>query len=143
MKRFGQGLLLALWLGAAGQAIAAQPPQEMVRATAEQMLAKWRAERAVLEKNPQRIYELVNEIVLPHFDFERMSRWVLGKYWREATPAQQRRFIEEFRTLLVRTYAKSLSEYKDSKIDYPAFRADPKDKEVTVHTEVEQPGAFP
>ena len=68
------------------------------------MLSTLKAERATIEHHPARIYDLVNQIVLPLFDFERMSSWVLGKYWRAATPAQRQKFTEEFRTLLVRTY---------------------------------------
>jgi phospholipid transport system substrate-binding protein len=72
-----------------------------------------------------------------------MSSWVLGKYWRTATPAQRDRFTQEFRTLLVRTYAKSLSEYTDNKITYLPMRGSPQQSEVKVRTEVEQPGGFP
>jgi hypothetical protein len=69
---------------------------------------------------PGRIYELVNQIVLPNFDFELMSRWVLGRAWQQATPEQRRQFADEFRTLLVRTYAKALLEYADRNIRKPA-----------------------
>ena len=122
---------------------AVQAPQEMVQQTAEQMLTKLRDERKVIDEHPGRIYELVNEIVLPHFDFERMSTWVLGKYWRSATPEQRKEFVEQFRTLLVRTYAKSLSSYTDNKLTYLPFRGGPQQTDVTVRTEVDQPGGFP
>jgi len=115
----------------------------LVEQTANQMLNKLRAERKVIDEHPGRIYELVNEIVLPHFDFERMSTWVLGKYWRRATPEQRKAFIEQFRTLLVRTYAKSLSSYTDNKLTYLPFRGGPSQTDVTVRTEVDQPGGFP
>jgi phospholipid transport system substrate-binding protein len=115
----------------------------LVQQTADQMLSKLRAERQVIDQHPGRIYDLVNEIVLPHFDFERMSSWVLGKYWRSATPDQRNRFVEEFRNLLVRTYAKSLSSYQDNKITYLPLRATPQDTDVKVRTEVDQPGGFP
>jgi phospholipid transport system substrate-binding protein len=137
------GLIMAMGLLASPSLWAAQSPQDLVQQTAEQMLNKLRTERQVIEQHPGRIYELVNEIVLPHFDFERMSSWVLGKYWRTATPAQRDRFTQEFRTLLVRTYAKSLSEYTDNKITYLPMRGSPQQSEVKVRTEVEQPGGFP
>jgi phospholipid transport system substrate-binding protein len=122
---------------------AVQSPQEMVKQTADQMLDKLRTERKVIDEHPERIYELVNQIVLPHFDFERMSSWVLGKYWRRATPEQRKEFVEQFRTLLVRTYAKSLSSYTDNKITYLPFRGGPQQTDVKVRTEVDQPGGFP
>lgn len=136
-------VLLGLSVYLAGPVQAAQPPQELVRQTAEKMLDTLRTERAVIEQQPQRIYELVSQIVLPHFDFERMSSWVLGKYWRTATPAQRQRFVEEFRTLLVRTYAKSLASYTDQKISYLPMRPATKQDEVKVRTEVDQPGGLP
>ncbi len=138
----GAGLSLLAW-GGAGVMAATQPPQELVQQTAEQMLAKLRDERQVLEQHPERIYDLVNQVIIPHFDFERMSSWVLGKYWRAATPVQKEKFVAQFRTLLVRTYAKSLSEYSDSKISYLPMRPSPQDTQVKVRTEVDQPGGFP
>jgi phospholipid transport system substrate-binding protein len=134
-------ILLGLLGGAPSWAV--QSPQALVEQTANQMLNKLRAERKVIDEHPGRIYELVNEIVLPHFDFERMSTWVLGKYWRRATPEQRKAFIEQFRTLLVRTYAKSLSSYTDNKLTYLPFRGGPSQTDVTVRTEVDQPGGFP
>jgi len=120
-----------------------QSPQELVHQTADRMLDRLRTESKVIDQHPGRIYDLVNEIVLPHFDFERMSTWVLGKYWRRATPDQRARFVEAFRNLLVRTYAKSLSSYKDNTITYLPFRPGHDEKEARVRTEVDQPGGFP
>ncbi len=137
-------LLCLIAFGAASVNVAAaepQPPLEMIKQTADRMLAKLKEEQAVIRKDPTRIYTLVSDIVLPHFDFERMSSWVLGKHWRTATPAQREKFTEEFRNLLVRTYATSLADYTDRKITYFPVRAESGAAEVTVHTEVEQPGA--
>ncbi len=143
MKSWFKGFMVGLALLAGGNVLAAVSPQELVQRTAEEMLTKLRAEKQVIERHPERIYELVNQIVLPHFDFERMSSWVLGKHWRAATPAQKERFTTEFRTLLVRTYAKSLSAYTDSKISYLPMRPSPQEDQVKVRTEVDQPGGFP
>lgn len=143
MKSWFKGFMVGLALLAGGNVLAAVSPQELVQRTAEEMLTKLRVEKQVIEQHPERIYELVNQIVLPHFDFERMSSWVLGKHWRAATPAQKERFMTEFRTLLVRTYAKSLSEYTDSKISYLPMRPSPQEDQVKVRTEVDQPGGFP
>ena len=135
--------VLILWLAGGAAAWAVQSPQDLVQQTADQMVSKLREERQVIDQHPGRIYDLVNEIVLPHFDFERMSSWVLGKYWRSASPDQRKRFTVEFRNLLVRTYAKSLSSYQDNKISYLPFRGRPGQDDVTVRTEVDQPGGFP
>ena len=130
------------WLSCA-PVLAQTSPDELVRDTADKMITKLKEEREVVATDPGRIYELVNAIVLPHFDFEYMSQSVLAKYWRRATPDQKSAFVGEFRTLLVRTYATSLSQYTDEKIHYLPFRSKADDSEVTVRTEVDQPGAFP
>lgn len=136
--------LLAVGLAVGATAAAAvQPAQELVQQTTDKMLSTLKAERVTIEQHPSRIYDLVNQIVLPHFDFERMSSWVLGKYWRTATPAQRQKFTEEFRTLLVRTYGKSLSAYTDNKISYLPSRPSAQDNEVKIRTEVAQPGGLP
>ena len=141
MRQLATVLLIAwAWVTPAW---AEQPPQELVRDTADKMIAKLKEEKEVVATEPGRIYELVNAIVLPHFDFEFMSQSVLAKYWRRATDEQRAAFIDEFRTLLVRTYATSLNQYTDEKIHYLPYRAKENDTEVTVRTEVEQPGAFP
>jgi len=118
-------------------------PYSLVKSTSERMLSILREQREQLEKHPERIYELVNEIVIPHFDFTRISRWVLGKYWRQATPEQRRRFENEFRTLLVKTYATSLLEFVDDQFRYPPVRMKPGAKRVTVRTDVIRRGAPP
>ncbi len=111
-------------------------PRDMVIDTSQKMIAALKKDKGLLKQNPQRIYDLVSEIVLPHFDFTTMSKWVLGKNWRTLNPEQQQRFTTEFRTLLVRTYAVSLSEYQDQKLNYLPLQAAPGADDVTVRTEV-------
>jgi phospholipid transport system substrate-binding protein len=120
---------------------AAMSPRDMVVDTSQKMLAALKANKEIIKQNPQRVYSLVSEIVLPHFDFTTMSKWVLGKNWRKLSPAQQQRFITEFRTLLVRTYAVSLAAYKDEKLNYLPMQAPAADaQDVTVRTEVVRGG---
>lgn len=116
-------------------------PLELVRETSTRMLTALRNEREEIKKNPDHLCELVSTIVLPYFDFERMSMWVLGKNWREATPDQRTRFVEQFRRLLVRTYGTALSEYADEEIIYLPLIDDSKEGKVTVRTEIEQAGS--
>lgn len=116
-------------------------PQELVRDTSSRMLSALRDEREVIVSNPGRLYELVADIVLPYFDFERMSQWVLGKNWRTATPEQRVRFVEQFRRLLVRTYGTALSDYADEKIIYLPHSDSGDSVKVTVRTEIEQGGS--
>ncbi|MEO5573813.1 MAG: ABC transporter substrate-binding protein [Gammaproteobacteria bacterium] len=130
----------ALLLFNSAWVLAAPSAQELVQQTADRMIAAIKSERAVINENPEHLYALVDEIILPHFDFERMSSWVLGKHWRAATPEQRTHFTQEFRTLLVRTYATAMGEYSDQKITYPPMKAAPDATEVTVRSEIEQPG---
>ena len=126
-----------------GQAAAEIDPQALVKQTSEKILSQLKAEQARLNKEPGRIYELVDEVLLPHFDFEYMSQMVLAKYWRRASQEERVAFTAEFRNLLVRTYAKSLNQYVDQEIIFLPFRAGRDEDQATVKTEVEQPGSFP
>ncbi|HHH35229.1 MAG TPA: ABC transporter substrate-binding protein [Gammaproteobacteria bacterium] len=112
---------------------------EMVRQTTQKVITILRSRRAELEADPRLLYRVVEREVAPYFDFVRMSRLVLGKYWRRATPAERRRFAIEFRKLLVRSYASSMLKNADGKISYLPMRARPSDTDVTVRTEVELP----
>lgn len=92
--------------------------QDLVRQTSEHLMQTLKAQKNELETHPDRIYPLVKDIVLPHFDFKRMAQLVLGKYWRQATIDQRQRFANEFRVLLVRTYSTALLKYSHEKIRY-------------------------
>jgi phospholipid transport system substrate-binding protein len=116
MKRVIALGLLLLALGGGAIEAAVKPPQDVIQDTSTRMIDALRQNRAKLDRDPGQIYGLVNQIVLPNFDFELMSRWVLGRAWQQASPDQRSRFAEEFRTLLVRTYAKALLEYADEDI---------------------------
>jgi phospholipid transport system substrate-binding protein len=130
-------LLLPLTAGAV-----AEDPRELVIATTEEMLTTIREKRAELDANPRLVDQFIIDIVLPHFDFVAMSRAVLGKHWRRASKGQQERFVREFRDLLVRTYATALLEYTEERIDYPPLVAGADGNDVTVRTEIEQPGGL-
>ena len=127
-----------LWLALGGGLVWAtvKPPQDVVQDTSARMVDVLRKNRATLERDPGQLYALVNQVVLPNFDFELMSRWVLGRAWQQATPEQRRHFTEEFRTLLVRTYAKALLEYADEDIRVLPQPGAADGSEATVRTEV-------
>lgn len=97
-------------------------PAELVANTATEVLNRLHADPSATSANPKRLYEIAEEVVLPHFDFKRMSQRVLGKHWRTATPEQRQRFIDEFKTLLVRTYATAVSDYRDAKLTFQPAR---------------------
>ena len=111
-------------------------PLELVRDTSSRMLVALRDEGAAITKDPAVLDKLVAEIVLPYFDFRRMSQRVLGKYWRTATADQRERFVEEFRALLVRTYGRALSDYAGEKVIYLPLSEENDTRRVTVRTEI-------
>jgi phospholipid transport system substrate-binding protein len=81
--------------------------------------------------------------VLPHFDFVRMTRLAAGANWRQASPDQQKTLVNEFRTLLVHTYASTFTAYRNQSIEYRPPRMEPADTEVTVRSQILQPGGKP
>ena len=129
------GLLLFLLSGGPVWATT-QPPQQVVQDTSAQMIEALRKNREALSRDPSRLHGLVNQIILPNFDFELISRWVLGPAWRQATPDQRRRFAEEFQTLLVRTYSNALLEYVDEDLQVLPQRGAASGNEATIRTEV-------
>jgi phospholipid transport system substrate-binding protein len=117
-------------------------PRALVIDTTEKVLAKIREERTALDANPRLVDQFIIDIVLPHFDFVAMARLVLGKHWRQASPAQRDAFVKEFRDLLVRTYATALLEYTEEVVEFQPLTLKPGDTEVTVRTEIDQPGGL-
>jgi phospholipid transport system substrate-binding protein len=86
---------------------------------------------------------LIEQKVLPHFDFNSMAALALGQNWNKATPEQKKQLTDEFRTLLVRTYASAIGAFSNQKFDFRPLRAKPTDTDVTVSVRVLQPGAQP
>jgi phospholipid transport system substrate-binding protein len=118
-------LAAALFCVLAGEPAAAEaqsPAQLLVETTSTQVLTELRAESAAISSNPALLDTIAQKAVLPHFDFERMSQRVLGQHWRKATPEQRGRFMAEFTTLLVRTYATAVFEYRESEVRFMPAR---------------------
>jgi phospholipid transport system substrate-binding protein len=90
-----------------------------------------------------KIVSVIEEKVLPHFNFTAMTALAMGQNWPKANPEQKKRLTEEFRTLLVRTYASALAAYSEQKFDFRPLRAKPTDTDVTVNVRVLQPGGQP
>ena len=141
-KTWGVALLVVLSMATAG-AEELHPAQALVMQTTDEMLSRLRAEREDLSRDKGRVIRMVEEIVLPHFDFENISASVLGKYWRTADADQRKRFREAFKSLLLHTYAISLIDNMDSEIEFEAVRASAGATDVTVRTSVPQEGQFP
>lgn len=118
-------------------------PDAMVKNVTNEVLDIIRKDKDIQNGSTKKAIELVESKVLPHFNFQRMTALAVGRDWRQATPAQQKALADEFRTLLVRTYSNALTAYKSQSIDFKPLKAAPSDTEVTVRTEIRQPGAKP
>jgi phospholipid transport system substrate-binding protein len=138
MKRSLAVLAVALWSAVAAAAVT--PPDQIVRENTDKILSLIKTNRDAYAKDYGKMYAMVDEYVLPHFDFSAMSRLVLARAWRDATEQQRTRFTQEFRDLLVRTYATVLLKYNDEKIKYLPFRMLPEERTQVVKVEV-QPAA--
>ncbi|HCU54815.1 MAG TPA: toluene tolerance protein, partial [Gammaproteobacteria bacterium] len=95
-------LTFVLVLSVLGVVRAEVAPEQLVRSTADVILSEIKKNREVYSKDYAKLYKMADEKVLPHFDFRRMSQWVLGRSWRDATPEQREQFVAVFRDLLVR-----------------------------------------
>lgn len=133
-------LLLILLLASTGLAVAAEDPQQLVRETADRVLSEVSANKADLEAHPEKIYPLIQATVLPHFDFRRMTQSAVGRFWPRASETQQGELVNQFRELLVRTYATALLGYSDQNIEYLPLR-NPDGAAVMVSTRISSSGA--
>ena len=116
-------------------------PDELVRRTTTDVVNIIKQDKEIQSGNMRKVVELAEAKVLPNFDFPRMTQLALGRNWRDASDAQKQALTKEFRTLLVRTYSTSLSQYRNQVIDVKPAKLAPADTEVIVKTMVNQPGA--
>jgi phospholipid transport system substrate-binding protein len=124
-------------------AVAQEAPDAMVKRVSQDVLQTIKTDPQVQQGNQARIREVIESKLLPNFDFERMTALAMGRNWRSASPEQQKRLVDEFRTLLVRTYSSALNQYRDQQIDYKPLRMNPSDTEVVVRTAVNRSGGAP
>lgn len=115
-------------------ATAAGNPQVVVQQATDALLTRITKERAVLMKDEAALFRVVEENITPFVDVDGIARSVMGQYFRQATPAQQKEFARVFKQSLVRTYAKGLTSYEDQKIVFKPYKAgsDPQKAQVNV-----------
>ncbi len=113
-------LLGGFLLTALAHSVAAdQLPEQMIKKASESTLNILRQNRRTLESDPGKLNKIIRKNIIPYFNFPLMSRWVLGRNWNQASPAQQQTFVKEFQELLIRTYGKALLQYIDGKVVFP------------------------
>ena len=115
---------------------ATEPPDDMIRRLSNDVLANIKADKDVQSGDVRKIVAFVDSKIMPNVNFVRMTASAVGRSWRQATPEQKLRLQDEFKQLLVRTYAGALSQVKDQTVSVKPLRASPGDAEVIVRTEV-------
>ncbi|MGO8754445.1 MAG: phospholipid-binding protein MlaC [Gallionellaceae bacterium] len=118
-------------------------PDALIRSTVDEVLAVVKQDKDIQAGNQKKILDLVDAKVLPHFDFERMTRLAVARSWRSATAEQKQQLVTEFRTLLVRTYTSAFTRFKDQSVEIKPLRMQPGDDEVTVRTLIVKSGSQP
>ncbi|WP_375136917.1 MlaC/ttg2D family ABC transporter substrate-binding protein [Sphaerotilus hippei] len=132
---------MAAGLALASSLVLAQvAPDALVKQVSSEVVDSVKADKTIQAGDVKKIIALVDAKILPHVNFQRMTSSAVGRYWRQATPEQQGRLQDEFKTLLVRTYAGALTQVKDQTIEFRPLRSRPEDTEVIVRSEVKGKG---
>lgn len=118
-------------------------PDVLIKTTVQEVLTVVKQDKDIQAGNQKKILELVDAKVLPHFNFARMTKLAVGKSWRTATVEQQQALVTEFRNMLVRTYTKAFTVYRDQTVEVKPFKMAADATEVTVKTSINKPGAQP
>ena len=137
--------LAALLLSCAflAPALAQETPDVLVKNVTLEVVSLITKDKEIQSGNRAKLVSVIEEKVLPHFNFGAMTALAMGQNWAKANPEQKKQLTEQFKTLLVRTYASALAAYSEQKFDFRPLRAKPSDTDVTVNVRVLQPGAQP
>ena len=132
-----------LWMGSphvlwANTAVEA--PEALIQRVGNAVFDRVKADAAIQAGNTAKVVELVDTILMPHLNFQRMTASAVGRFWRQATPQQKERLQAEFKALLVRTYSGALSQLKEQSLAIKPMRSRPGDTEVVVRTELRGKG---
>ena len=117
-----------------------ESPVVLLERTSTQVIKILRDDRELLKQEPERVYKIIDDYILPHLDDVTMAKLAMGKNWRKATKQQKLAFVGEFRSLLIRTYSKSLIEFQDQQINYFPVKLPEDAYKASVKAEVVQPG---
>ncbi len=117
---------------------AVEAPDVLVKRISQEVLDVAKTDKEIQGGNQKHVLDLVEAKILPYVDFQRMTSLAAGRFWREATPAQQKQLTDEFRNLLIHTYSGAIAQIKDQKLVFKSLRSEPADMEVEVHSQVIQ-----
>jgi phospholipid transport system substrate-binding protein len=137
-------LLASLLLAGPALALAQETaPDLLVKGLTDEVLALVKSDKEVQSGNTRKLVDLVERRVLPHFNFTHMTQIALAVNWRRADAEQRTQLVEQFRSLLLRTYTNALALYREQTVEFKPLRAKSEDREVTVRSEIRKPGQPP
>ena len=142
MKKLVNVIAVLLCMAGVAQAEVVAP-DELIRVTAQDVLDIVKQDKEIQAGNQKKLLELVDAKVLPHFDFVRMTQLAMGRHWRSASNEQKQALVTEFRNMLVRTYTKAFTVYRDQTIELKPSKIAAGATEATVKTTISKPGAQP
>lgn len=144
-KRFLQFVIAVLLvLGTNIVSAAIEPPDRLLDRVTVDMISALKRHDQELKKRPDRIIQIIDRILVPHIDSMAMAKWVAGRQaWLEASPTERLRFANEFRDLLIRTYASTLLSYDNQAVEYYPVRGGYNKKRVMVNSVIKEPGKEP
>ncbi|HEX5344533.1 MAG TPA: ABC transporter substrate-binding protein [Duganella sp.] len=143
IKKFIALATVAVAFNAHAAVPANEAPDALVKRISQDVIDTAKNDKAIQAGDTKKVMELVETKILPYVDFQRMTSLAAGRFWRDATPEQQKALTEQFRSLLVFTYSGALSQVKDQTIDFKPLRAAPDDTEVEVRSQVNMPRGEP
>lgn len=143
MKSILKPLLIAASLVCAVANAAESEPEALMRKITDDVIEIVKVDKDIKSGDTRRAMELVETRVLPNFNFLRMTQLAVGKNWRQASPEQQTQLADEFRRLLVKTYSKALTQYKNQSVTFKPITLQAGQTDVKVRSEVVQPGQKP
>ena len=133
-------IVSALLISSAVSAAEIEAPLDMLKRTSDEVIEVLKEKRTAIDADPNLVYQIVDEYIVPHLDDVTLAKLALGKNWRKASNEQKIEFVDEFRSLLIRTYGKSLQEFSDQKINFFPVKMKAGATKVTVKSEVLQSG---
>lgn len=139
MKKFLLVPVMAFMTFAAGSAMAdsaQQSPDALVKATVNDVMAAAKTDPAIQKGDLNHITALVEQKILPHADFTKTTQLATGAAWRNATPQQREQLTDQFKTLLLRTYAGAIAQIRDQEVNFKPYRGQPGDTDTVVYTDV-------
>jgi phospholipid transport system substrate-binding protein len=120
---------------------AAMPPDQLIQQTVERLIDELTERKAELERDRGQLYELVERVIVKHIAVDKVAKLVLARHWRNASLEQRTRFADEFKNLLIRTYASALFDYTGrERIDFRPLQLTGDERIAVVHTDVKLPG---